>query len=163
MILAGGSRSSPYSMITAVSQQMLPAYDKPMLYYPPIVPAQAGAARSGLSRFTGICREASNCRCRQSAGIDPGDNIVYCHDLEQRRAAASARLEQATVFGYRVRDRKRYGGSHSAPTTRPCRSRKNRSAEIALCGDGLVFHGAPDGLYRCHATAKPAETLRYTG
>jgi hypothetical protein len=46
----------------------------------------------------------------RAPGLIPGDNIVYCHDLEQRRAAASARLEQATVFGYRARDPKRYGG-----------------------------------------------------
>ena len=52
-----------------------------------------------------------------------GDNIFYGHGLTQRLAAAKARADGATVFGYWVKDPERYGVSNSTKTTESYRHR----------------------------------------
>ena len=158
IIPAGGSGSRWYPMTTAISRQMLPVYDKPMIYYPLTTLMQAGireiliiSTYEDLPRFQqllgggeqwglslhyavqhapeGIAQAYLIGRAFLAGGpaaLILGDNIFYGHGLEQTLAAASARIEGATVFAYRVHDPQRYGVIEFGRTARPCRSRKNR-------------------------------------
>ena len=141
IILAGGSGTRLYPLTEVISKQLLPVYDKPMIYYPlstlmlagirdvlvittphdrPLFQEQLGDGShwglhidyavqpepEGLAQAYLIADEwldgAPSC-------LVLGDNIFYGHGLTESLRSATARADQATVFGYWVRDPERYG------------------------------------------------------
>lgn len=100
IILAGGSGTRLYPLTMVTSKQLLPIYDKPMIFYPLSTLMLAGirdiliiSTPKDLPNFERLL----------------GDNIFYGAGLTKYLKEAAANKEGATVFGYYVDDPERFG------------------------------------------------------
>jgi glucose-1-phosphate thymidylyltransferase len=143
IILAGGSGTRLYPITKGVSKQLVPIYDKPMIYYPLSVLMLAGikevliiSTPDDLPNFKKLLGNGSEIGMKFSYKVQPspdglaqafilgeefigdddvclilGDNIFYGHDLTRLLVSSviNTKNDFATVFGYYVRDPKRYG------------------------------------------------------
>jgi len=141
IILAGGSGTRLFPLTIAVSKQLMPVYDKPMIYYPLSVLMLAGvrdiliiSTPQDLPLFRRLFGDGAQFGLRLAYAEQPrpeglaqafhigadfvgsspsvlvlGDNLFYGHDLVKSLAAATARTEGATIFGYHVSDPTSYG------------------------------------------------------
>ncbi len=144
IILAGGSGTRLYPITKGVSKQLVPIYDKPMIYYPLSVLMLAGirevliiSTPKDLPRFRELLNDGSDIGMRfeyieqptpdglaqafilgeKFIGDDDvclvlGDNIFYGHRLTKLLAKGVTNVikyNNATIFGYYVKDPQRYG------------------------------------------------------
>lgn len=141
IVLAGGAGTRLYPATLAVSKQLLPVYDKPMVYYPistlmlagmrevlvvstprdlPAFRELLGSGERWGMRFEFAVQErpegiaqalliGSRFLEERPSALVLGDNLFHGHGLGQLLAAADARADGATVFGYQVSDPQRYG------------------------------------------------------
>ena len=141
IILAGGSGTRLYPLTLAISKQLMPVYDKPMIYYPLYVLMAAGirevliitTPRDNAS-FKALLGDGSQWGMHLEYKIQEkpnglaeafiigadfigddnvalilGDNLFYGGDLTDILIEANKRENESTIFGYRVKDPRRYG------------------------------------------------------
>ena len=141
IILAGGKATRLYPITRGVCKQMLPIYDKPMIYYPLSVLMLAGiqdilviSTPKDTSRFKDALGNGKELGIKLSYAVQDepkgiaqsfiigkhfigndsvclilGDNVFYGHNLTELLQDASSLNEGALIFGYYVKDPKRYG------------------------------------------------------
>ena len=108
IILAGGSGTRLYPLTIAVSKQLMPVYDKPMIYYPLSTLLLAGIKdiliittphdQAGFIKFIGD----------DSVALVLGDNIFYGSEMGTL-LKNKTNPDGGVVFAYHVSDPERYG------------------------------------------------------
>ena len=141
IILAGGSGTRLYPLTLAISKQIMPVYDKPMIYYPLSVLMEAGikevliiSTPRDAETFKALLGDGSQWGMKFEYKIQEkpnglaeafiigeefigednvamilGDNMFYGSHLPEMLANANERENEATIFGYQVKDPRAYG------------------------------------------------------
>ncbi|MDC0916759.1 glucose-1-phosphate thymidylyltransferase RfbA [Flavobacteriaceae bacterium] len=144
ILLAGGTGSRLFPVTLAVSKQLLPVYDKPMVYYPLSVVMLAGirevlvlSTPEDIGQYKRLLGDGSQWGItlqykiqtepkglaeafvlgEDFIGEDPvclilGDNIFYGLEFSDQLETVVEQTklgQKATIFGYTVKDPKRYG------------------------------------------------------
>ncbi len=141
IILAGGSATRLFPLTLAISKQIMPVYDKPMIYYPLSVLMQADirevliiSTPRDIVMFEDLLGDGSKWGMHFEYKIQEkprglaeafiigkdfigednvamilGDNMFYGEHLAQVLERANSRENEATIFGYYVKDPRAYG------------------------------------------------------
>ena len=189
IILAGGSGTRLYPLTIGVSKQLLPVYDKPMIYYPLTVLMLAGIRETliistpdDLPQYKRVLGDGSQWGIRLSYIEQPspdglaqafilaedfldsapsalilGDNIFFGHGLPEVLAAADAKQNGATVFGYPVTDPERYGVvgfDNSGKVNSIIEKPKEPASNYAVTGLYFVDGTAPERAKKVQPSAR---------
>jgi glucose-1-phosphate thymidylyltransferase len=189
IILAGGSGTRLYPLTIGVSKQLLPVYDKPMIYYPLTVLMLAGireilviSTPDDLPQYKRVLGDGSQWGIALSYKEQPspdglaqafilaedfldgapsalilGDNIFFGHGLPEVLAAADAKQNGATVFGYHVNDPERYGVvgfDNSGKVNSIIEKPKEPASNYAVTGLYFVDGTAPERAKKVQPSAR---------
>ena len=156
IVLAGGSGTRLYPLTMVTSKQLLPIYDKPMIYYPLSVLMNAGirdiliiSTPQDLPRFELLLGNGHQLIGEEFIDGDCvamvlGDNIFAGHGLKKRLRAAvetAQKGEGATIFGYYVDDPERFGIVEFDKSGRAVSiEEKPQKPKSNYCVTGLYFY-----------------------
>ena len=164
IILAGGSGTRLYPLTRVTSKQLLPVYDKPMIYYP-----LSTLMLAGIRDILIISTPEDTPRFeRLSYAVQPhpdglaqafligedfigddtcamilGDNIFYGNRFRSnlREAVKDAEAGCATIFGYHVKDPERFGVVEFDQNKRVLSvEEKPQNPRSNYCVTGLYFY-----------------------
>ena len=143
IILAGGKGTRLHPITLSVSKQLLPVYDKPMVYYPPLFSRLLGSGQQWGMQFSYAVQAEPRGLAdafivgEEFIGENPvclilGDNIFFGQGLSEQLRKAAELKDGAIVFAYPVRDPQRYGvvefdhrGTAISLEEKPARPRSN--------------------------------------
>jgi glucose-1-phosphate thymidylyltransferase len=152
IILAGGSGTRLYPATQALSKQLLPVYDKPMIYYPLSILMLAEireiliiSTPDDISRFEQLLGDGSNF----------GIKLEYAEQAQTHCGA--------TVFAYQVSDPERYGvvefdDNHVAMSL----EEKPRTPKSNFAVTGLYFYDSNVVKYAKQVEPSPRNELEIT-
>ena len=159
IVLAGGSGTRLYPLTKVTSKQLLPIYDKPMIYYPLSVLMNAGirdiliiSTPEDTPRFEELFGDGRQFGINLSYAVQPsqdglaqafiiGDNIFQGQGLRKRLRAAASKENGATVFGYYVDDPERFGIVEFDETGKAVSiEEKPEKPKSNYCVTGLYFY-----------------------
>ena len=187
IILAGGSATRLYPLTLAISKQIMPVYDKPMIYYPLSTLMEAGirevliistprdivifkdllgdGSKWGMN-FEYKIQEKPNGLAEafiigedfigeDNVAMVLGDNMFYGEGFSKKLKAANEREDEATIFGYYVKDPTAYGvveidsdGNAISIEEKPLKPKSNYAVP------GLYFY--PNSVVEIAKSIKPS-------
>ena len=181
IVLAGGSGTRLYPLTKVTSKQLLPIYDKPMIYYPLSTLMLAGireiliiSTPDDTPRFEALMGDGSQFGISLSYCVQPspdglaqafilgeellGDNIFYGNGFRTLLKAAVRNAEErgrATVFGYYVPDPERFGVvAFDADGKVLSIEEKPKEPKSSYAVTGLYFY--PEGVAKRAKMVKPS-------